>query len=123
MDKSSKEVEVKMADYLDPNLAHLPDPGKIIRISCKQCLTVSTPGKGEALWWLSSCRSRHLGSEFLHQILALQVPHLDGRASCRAQPVPVGGEGEGVDGVSVVEGVQMLAVVEVPQHGLSVLAT
>ena len=37
--------------------------------------------------------------------------------------LPVGGEGEGVDGVSVVEGVQMLAVVEVPQHGLSVLAT
>merc|ERR1719206_1487216 len=64
----------------------------------------------------------HLWPQLLHQVLALKVPHLDGGASGGAQPVPVGGEGEGVDGVGIVEGVQMLAVVEVPKHGLSVLA-
>ena len=34
---------------------------------------------------------------------------------------PVGGEGEGIDSVGVVQGVEVLAVVEVPQHGLNVL--
>ena len=35
---------------------------------------------------------------------------------------PVGAEGEGVDGVGVLEGVEVLAVVEVPEHGLAVPA-
>ena len=37
--------------------------------------------------------------------------------------LPVGAEGEGIDGISMVQGVEVLAIIEVPQHGLGVLAT
>ena len=36
--------------------------------------------------------------------------------------LPVGAEGEGIDGISMVQGVEVLAIIEVPQHGLGVLA-
>ena len=35
---------------------------------------------------------------------------------------PVGAKGEGVDSISMVQGVEVLAIIEVPQHGLGVLA-
>ena len=37
--------------------------------------------------------------------------------------LPVGREAESVDVLGVVKGVQVLAVIQVPQHGLGVLAT
>ena len=48
-------------------------------------------------------------------------PDLDGGSSSSTQPVPVGAEAEGVDGVSVVQGVQVLVIIQVPQHSLGVL--
>ena len=36
--------------------------------------------------------------------------------------IPVGAEGEGVDSISMVQGVEVLAIIEVPQHGLGILA-
>ena len=39
------------------------------------------------------------------------------------EKIPVRAECEGVDGVGVVQSVQMLAVIEIPEHGLGVLAT
>ena len=38
------------------------------------------------------------------------------------EKIPVRAECEGVDGVGVVQSVQMLAVIEIPEHGLGVLA-
>jgi len=52
----------------------------------------------------------------------ISYPDLDGRSESSAQPVAVGGEAQGSDDVIVVKGVQVLAVVEIPQHGLAVLA-
>ena len=48
-------------------------------------------------------------------------PDLDARASSGAEPVPVGAEAQSVDVVTAVQGVQMFALVQVPQHGLTVL--
>ena len=42
---------------------------------------------------------------------------------CGAEPVSVGREGESVDGVASIEGVKMFSFVQIPQHGLTVLAT
>ena len=36
--------------------------------------------------------------------------------------IPVGAEGEGVDSISMVQGIEVLAIIEVPQHGLGILA-
>lgn len=46
-----------------------------------------------------------------------RMPHLGGGA----QPVAVGGEGEGVDDVAGVQAVQALALCQVPQHRHAVL--
>lgn len=55
--------------------------------------------------------------------LGNQIPDLNSLLGGSAQPVSVGGEGESVDDVSGIEGVQVLALVEVPELGSSVLAT
>lgn len=62
-------------------------------------------------------------TEFLDHLLACQVPNLDGRAVGDAQPVAVGREAQSVDDVVVVQGVQVLAVIQVPQQGLAVLSS
>lgn len=48
-------------------------------------------------------------------------PDLDTGAGGGTQPVAVGAEAEGVDGVTTVQGVEVLALIQVPQHGLAVL--
>ena len=55
--------------------------------------------------------------------LALKVEDLDARRGRRAEPVTVGGEDKGVDNIASLERVQVLALVEVPEHGDTVLAT
>jgi hypothetical protein len=55
--------------------------------------------------------------------LALKIEDLDTRRSRSAQPVTVGREHEGVDGVAGLERVEVLALVQVPEHGDAVLAT
>ena len=48
-------------------------------------------------------------------------PDLDGRPSGSAQPVAVGGEAHGADVIASIQSVQVLALIQVPQHGLSFL--
>ena len=55
--------------------------------------------------------------------LGLEVEDLDARRGGRAQPVAVGGEDEGVDLVTGGERVEVLGLVQVPEHGGTVLAT
>lgn len=50
-------------------------------------------------------------------------PDFDGRSSSSTEPVAVGGEAERVDDVTTIQSVQVLALIQVPQHGLAVLAT
>lgn len=49
--------------------------------------------------------------------------YLDGFVRCSAQPVVARREAKAIDGAARVQGVQMLALADVPQHGNSVLAT
>jgi len=55
--------------------------------------------------------------------LGLEIEDLDGGGGSSAEPVSVGGEDEGVDDVSSLEGVEVLALVKVPKHGDTVLTT
>lgn len=48
-------------------------------------------------------------------------PDLDAGTSGSTQPVTIGAEAEGIDGVTTVQGVKVLAFIQVPQHGLTVL--
>lgn len=48
-------------------------------------------------------------------------PDLDARSCGGTQPVPVGAEGERIDDGASVKGVQVLALIQIPQHRLTVL--
>lgn len=50
-------------------------------------------------------------------------PDLDGRSSSSAKPVSVRTEAQTVDGISVIQSIQVLVVIKIPEHGLGILAT
>lgn len=52
---------------------------------------------------------------------AVPYPDLDAGAGGSAEPVAVGAEAQRVDDVPSIQSVQVLAFVQVPQHGLAVL--
>lgn len=72
---------------------------------------------------LGTSLAGNFGSEFFELALVFQIPNLDNWTNSGAEPVSVGREGHGVDDVVSGQGVQVLALVEVPEHGLSVLSS
>ena len=54
--------------------------------------------------------------------VVLLFPNLDGGPGGSTQPLPVRADREGVDSVGVVQGVQVLAALEIPEQGLDALA-
>lgn len=54
-------------------------------------------------------------------IVLLIGRYLDGSVSRSAQPVPVWGEAEGMDGLIGFKTVQLLAICDVPQHRSAIL--
>lgn len=58
-----------------------------------------------------------------YNILALKIENLDAAGGGSAQPVSVRAEHQGVDNITCLEGVQVLAVVQVPKHGDAILTT
>ncbi len=84
--------------------------------------TIRRPGEGGALRSLALA-GHNLRLQLINQVLVLQVPDLDGGAGGNAEPVLVWREAERVDDVVVVKGVQVLALGQIPEHGLKVLAT
>lgn len=64
-----------------------------------------------------------VGLELVNLGLLLKVEDDDAGGSGSAEPVAVRGEDESVDLVIGVQGVEVLGLVQVPQHGGTVLAT
>lgn len=48
-------------------------------------------------------------------------PDLNAGSSGSTEPVTVGAEAKGVDHITAVQGVEVLAFIQVPQHGLAIL--
>ena len=103
---------------------NLPHANLVIRITSEKSLTISRPSHGQTLWGTSLGRvTRHLRLEFLNHVLAFEIPNLDDWASGGAQPVAIGREAERVNCVSVIQGVQVLAIIEIPKHSFGILAS
>jgi hypothetical protein len=101
-----------------------PDADDVVGEAREEGLAVSGPGERGALWLAGGLGEVwEVGSEVVDDGLRLEVEDLDRRGGGGAEPVPVGGEDEGVDDVSGLEGVEVLALVQVPEHGDAVLAT
>jgi len=102
----------------------LPDSDDVVGVSSEQSLAVRRPGEGNALRWFGFAgRRQNFRLQLVHDDFAFQIPNLHGRTSGGAEPVSIGGEGEGVDVFSAFESVQVLSFVEIPQHGVAVFAS
>lgn len=90
----------------------LPHSNQVVSVASKQGLSISRPCQGGALWGfsLAVCADDFL-SQFIHNDLAFQIPDLDARACGSTEPVTVGTEAESIDGITTVQGVQVLALV------------
>lgn len=105
--------------------SNIEDANNAISVSSVEGVAISAPAEGSADGVL------HLAAESLNGVLvevgndalALEIPDLDGGLSSSTEPVSVGAEGEGVDDGSSLEGVQVLALVQVPETSCSVFAT
>ena len=101
-----------------------PGTDLVVGVTGEQGLAIGGPGEGDALGLAGLLADLDvLGLELVNLGLLLKVEDDDGRGGGGAEPVAVGGEDKGVDLVTGGERVQVLGLVEVPEHGCSVLAT
>lgn len=104
---------------------NLPYTNLVVAIASEQSLSVSWPGEWQALWWIGLWRiiSRDSRTKFLNHLLACQIPNFNRRSIGDTQPVAIGREAQGIDDVVVVQSVQVLAIIQIPQQSLAILAT
>lgn len=100
------------------------DTNLVVGVTSEKSLSVSGPGEGgtfRVVGLLSDVDE--VGLELVDDRLRLEIEDFDAGSGSGAEPVSVGGEDESVDGVSSFEGVEMLSLVEIPQHGDSVFSS
>ena len=108
--------------YLCPR-HNTPGTDLVVSVTSEESLAVSAPGQADALGLTALAALLDvLGLELVNLALLLEVEDGDAGGGGSAEPVAVGGEDEGVDLVTGVEGVEVLGLVEVPEHGGTVLA-
>lgn len=103
----------------------------VVSVTGKQGGTIRRPTERDAL------DGDSLGDEFLgilllgevrlevrdDELLGLKIPDLDRRGSGGAQPVADRGEAQRMDDVAGLESGEVTTFIEIPEHGLAVLAT
>lgn len=101
-----------------------PGTDDVVGVTGEEGLAIGGPGEGDTLGLAGLLADvLELGLELVDLALLLEVEDDDAAGGGSAEPVAVGGEDEGVDLVVGVERVKVLALVEVPEHGGTVLAT
>lgn len=109
----------------------MPDPDDVIGVTSKEGGTISRPGEGKASWGLGGHLlgagaievSVSLVAELSNKGLDLKIPDLDAMLSGSAKPVLVGAEDKCVDDSVGSKGIKMLTIIEVPEHGGTVLSS
>mmetsp|Transcript_13390 Transcript_13390/g.26055 ORF Transcript_13390/g.26055 Transcript_13390/m.26055 type:complete len:216 (-) Transcript_13390:369-1016(-) len=108
--------------YLAAN-AHGPDTNATVGVTRVEGLAVGAPAEGDAVVRRSLlANGREVGFQLVHDELGLEVPNLDAGVGRGAKPVAVRREDHRVDDVAALERIQMLALVQVPEHGSAILA-
>ena len=101
-----------------------PAADLVVSVSSEQGLAVGAPGQGDTLGLPALLANLQvLGLQLVNLALLLEVEDDDAGGGGSAQPVAGGGEDEGVDLVTGGERVEVLGLVQVPEHGGSVLTT
>lgn len=100
-----------------------PRPDLVVGVTSKQGLAVRAPCERHALRSPAVLALvEQLGLELVDLALLLEIKDDDAGGSGSAEPVSVGGEDKSVDLITGVEGVEVLGLVKVPEHGGAVLA-
>lgn len=105
-------------------MSNFPYTDEVVGPARIKSVAVERPGKAQAHWGLGQLGEFRVVLVNLNKnVLLLKIPNDDGRLSASAEPVPVGAEDEAVDGLASAKAVEVLALVEVPEHGNAILAT
>lgn len=101
-----------------------PGTDDVVGVASEQGLAVGAPGKRHTLGvtGVLVVGDGEVGLELVNLGLLLEVEDDDAGGSGSAEPVAVGGEDERVDLVVGVQGVKVLGLVKIPQHGGAILA-
>lgn len=101
-----------------------PSADDVVGVAGEEGLAVGAPRKGDTLGLAALLADvLELGLELVDLALLLKVEDDDAAGGSSAQPVAVGREDKGMDLVVGVERVQVLALIKIPQHRGTVLAT
>jgi hypothetical protein len=101
-----------------------PSTDLVVGVSGEQGLAISGPRQADAVWLLRLLALLDVvGLEFVDLVLLLKVEDGDGGGGGSTEPVSVGGEDESVDLIAGLERVEVLGLVQVPEHGGTILAT
>ena len=100
-----------------------PSSDQVIRIPRKQRLPIRAPRQTHTLRLPALlAHGRIFGLQLVNLTLLLEIEDDDGARRRGAEPVSVRGEDEGVDLVTGGQGVEVLGLVKVPEHGCAVFA-
>ena len=101
-----------------------PGADDVVSVASEEGLAIGGPGQADTLGLAALLADGgELGLELINLALLLEVEDDDAAGGSSAEPVAVGGEDESVDLVVGVEGVEVLGLVKIPEHGGAVLAT
>lgn len=101
-----------------------PAADEVVSVTGEQGLAVGAPGQGDTLRLTALLANLQvLGLQLVNLALLLKVEDDDAGGGGSAQPVAVGREDKGVDLVTGLQRVEVLGLVQVPEHGCSVLTT
>lgn len=100
----------------------MPNADKVVGITGEQSLAIGRPGHRQTLRRIGAAVAGDFRSEFIDLVLGFEIPDFDAGAGGGAKPITVGREGQRVDRIGVIQRVQMFAVIQIPKHGLGVLA-
>jgi len=103
----------------------LPDTDDVIRVTREESGTISRPTDRQTIGIrvLSLTQLSKFRTKFINNRLAFQIPNLDTVLGSSTEPVTVRREGQGVNERTSFQRVEVLGIVQVPEHNNTVLTS
>jgi hypothetical protein len=97
---------------------------QVISVTSEKDRAISRPGQGGAVWDSGVLADwKDIDLQVNNKALGFKIPDLDTLGGGSAQPIPVGGEDQGVDDITSLQDVKALALSQVPKHGGSIFTS
>jgi len=120
----STVVDYRLSETLLCPRHDTPGADLVVGVTSEKGLAVSGPGERDTLWLSALLANLDvLWLELVNLALLLEVEDDDAAGGGGAEPVSVWREDKGVDLVTGGQGVEVLGLVQVPEHGGTVLST